>query len=81
MIAADRLAVLLHKEWDRRFREPSEPGVPCPDCIDSATRILAAGADEGWTLVPVELVDAARQVVGLAPLRVAHRDALKGTER
>jgi len=42
-MTTDRLATLLHDEWDHRMGEPSEPGVPCPDCIDSAARLIAAG--------------------------------------
>jgi len=45
----DRLAELLHAEWDRyRACEPSEPGAPCHYCICSATRLIAAGV----TLAP-----------------------------
>jgi hypothetical protein len=39
----DPLAELLHDEWDHRLGEPSEPGVPCSDCRDSADRLRAAG--------------------------------------
>ena len=39
----DRLAALLHKEWDWRFGEPSEPGVACPDCETTAARLITAG--------------------------------------
>ena len=44
MSDTDRLATLLHAEWDwYRACEPSEPGTPCHDCLASAARLIAAG--------------------------------------
>ena len=49
MSDTDRLATLLHAEWDwYRACEPSEPGAPCHDCLASAARLIAAGV----TLAP-----------------------------
>ena len=75
MSDTDRLAELLHAEWDwYRACEPSEPGAPCHDCLASATRLLAAGVTLAPT-PPDALREAAERVIRAVD---AYRDAVNG---
>jgi hypothetical protein len=65
MTDRDRLAADLHDEWDYRAGEPSEPGVPCEECTESADRLIALG----WTrdIHENRLCDSCRKLYGVEP--------------